>query len=309
MTNQTGRRIKFWHTIFAFLGVALVAATPLQSDKQVEEVRNALVETFQRLPIISESLSMLAEIFNLSPLERSCAKGEDDRQSDLCAQWKAADAAAKAAWWAAFGSIVATIGTIGLYWQLILTRKAVLETGNATVAMQEANKIARDEQRPWLQMEIKATGVSDHGQQTMAAFDVTLKNIGATPAHRIAVRSIRIKNSGGGPEQPNAFFDEAISENYAGYTSQSLMPGDSHTFREMTQDEWRRQSLTEQLEPNSVHLVNAVYEYSGGKRAQTSQSFILSEDSPTGGIVHVRRTGEQMIRNVKAIRSFYSKVT
>lgn len=74
-------------------------------------------------------------------LERPCEQGQDQRESDLCAQWKAADSAARAAMWAMTSTIVAALGIIGLYWQVLLTRKAVEDTGAATDAMNEANRL------------------------------------------------------------------------------------------------------------------------------------------------------------------------
>jgi hypothetical protein len=76
-----------------------------------------------------------------------CQRGQENRQSELCAQWKAADAANMAAWGALVGILVTSFGTLGLFWQITLTRKAVRDTSNATVAMREANAIARQSLR------------------------------------------------------------------------------------------------------------------------------------------------------------------
>ena len=72
---------------------------------------------------------------------RPCDKGVDNRNSDLCAQWKAADAASRAAFWAMIGTLVASLGTAGLYWQIVLTRRAIQETGRATSEMVRSNEI------------------------------------------------------------------------------------------------------------------------------------------------------------------------
>lgn len=58
-----------------------------------------------------------------SALETQCAKGIDDRRSDLCAQWKAADAAREAVLWAVWSGLAVVVA-------LILTM--------------EANRIARE---------------------------------------------------------------------------------------------------------------------------------------------------------------------
>ncbi|WP_397604540.1 hypothetical protein [Sphingorhabdus sp.] len=73
-----------------------------------------------------------------------CDQGKEDRKSDLCAQWKAADAAKKSADWAIYGVIASLVGIVLFMWQLNLTRKAVKDTGDATLAMHEANRIASE---------------------------------------------------------------------------------------------------------------------------------------------------------------------
>jgi hypothetical protein len=72
-----------------------------------------------------------------------CVNPKSETESDLCAQWRAARAAEKAADWTLWGVIASIIGIACLLWQIILTRKAVEDTGHATTAMVEANKIAK----------------------------------------------------------------------------------------------------------------------------------------------------------------------
>jgi hypothetical protein len=68
--------------------------------------------------------------------------GQDHEKRDLAAQ----EASAAFAFWmmliAGFGALVTTIATILLFQQIKLTREAVKDTGDATLAMQEANRIA-----------------------------------------------------------------------------------------------------------------------------------------------------------------------
>lgn len=87
-------------------------------------------------------------------LHRPCNEGEEARNSDLCAQWKAADAARDAADWTFWGVIVGIVGTVGLIWTLYYTRKAVLAaekgTKDAEAALAHVRQVARAELRPWL---------------------------------------------------------------------------------------------------------------------------------------------------------------
>lgn len=76
-----------------------------------------------------------------SPLEESCEAGHDTRTSDLCAQWKAADAASYAALWAMISTIVAIFGTIGVLLTLRETRRTANAAINATKVAEETSKI------------------------------------------------------------------------------------------------------------------------------------------------------------------------
>ena len=77
-----------------------------------------------------------------------CHNPNSESESDLCAQWKAANAAEDSAFWTKWGFGVAIVGSSFLLWQIILTREAVKDTGNATLAMQRQNELADQGQRP-----------------------------------------------------------------------------------------------------------------------------------------------------------------
>lgn len=88
----------------------------------------------------------LATITNVtaSVVQRTpCQNPKSETESDLCAQWRAAKAAEKSADWTYYGVIASAIGISLLLWQIMLTREAVKDTGDATKAMREANSIAR----------------------------------------------------------------------------------------------------------------------------------------------------------------------
>jgi hypothetical protein len=78
---------------------------------------------------------------------------------------------------AIFTCIITSIGTFLIWRQVSLTRKAVQDTGEATIAMQEANRIALDAHRPWLHFSLK---VFQHA--TFAEVYVTFQNSGNSPA-------------------------------------------------------------------------------------------------------------------------------
>ena len=161
--------------------------------------------------------------------------GEDHEKRDLAAQ----EASAVWAFWMVLASIssvvITAVGTIFLYKQIVLTRKAVEDTGEATVAMREANRIAHErnyqELRPYLTHISEGTAISlrpewdETGEEgEFIGFRVTIvfKNCGATPARKIiSGHSFRVRDI----DFPSGAFPD-IEENFGCF---DLAPGDIHT--------------------------------------------------------------------------------
>lgn len=119
-----------------------------------------------------------------------CSKPKGRDESDLCAQWRAAQAAENSALWAKWGFWITIAGTFGLYWQIYYTRKAVEDTSEATDAMREANDIARGVQRAWIDIRVEPTlARKDIEDGWYFRVDVTSENIGQTVATHIVTRT------------------------------------------------------------------------------------------------------------------------
>lgn len=108
-------------------------------------------------------------------------------ESDLAAQWKAADWVFWAAIIAGAQGLITLIGTMLLYEQIKLTRKAVTDTGQATEAMHEANSIARRSQRPWVEVKILPIEVYERDNKIALVLRVTLENSGQTVAEDVKI--------------------------------------------------------------------------------------------------------------------------
>ena len=152
--------------------LALCAQHPNPSAKD-EQAKSA--------PRVGDALSNNAATYReqTEPSKRvpeplPCGPAQYQSNDDLCAQWKAADAAEKAAWWAAFAgwfgglSFLGVLAAIGLAFH--------------------SNWIARDTARRQLRAYIAWDGVTmehyrdEEGRVLESRFQLTWKNGGQTPA-------------------------------------------------------------------------------------------------------------------------------
>ena len=128
-------------------------------------------------------------------------RNQDNRSSDLCAQWKAADSAFAAAWWAKWQTLLSLVGVIGLLYNLYLTRTA---TNIALAATKDADKAleiaarnadtaaehvahAKDAAQRQLRAYLFVDNVllTDHGIKSSSDVLLKLKNTGGTPAYKV----------------------------------------------------------------------------------------------------------------------------
>lgn len=137
---------------------------------------------------VSKSLPNVAGIPEL--VERAVANpppdsGQDHEKRDLAAQ----ESMSVWGFWmalAAMGTLVVTfVGTLLIWRQVVLTRKAVEDTSKATEAMVQQNKIAERAQRPWITVDIRPVAMSPEADEREFVFDAVFKNIGqsATEFH------------------------------------------------------------------------------------------------------------------------------
>lgn len=110
---------------------------------------------------------------------QQCDQGEEKRYSDLCAQWKAADAAADSAWWAAISGYATAISTFAVLVALYFAFRS--------------NSIARDTARHQLRayvafetIEAKLPTLIEYPYE----MQVIWRNTGQTPASSLANKTI-----------------------------------------------------------------------------------------------------------------------
>lgn len=125
--------------------------------------------------------------------DAGCAAGHDDRHSELCAQWKATDAAvnsARSAYWtmiAAFVGLVLGAGTLLAAWRAAHWAKAAaVHTEVGAEAGTTANEIAGDvayrQLRAYLYPLSGQLTLSAGGLTASCPIRLTFSNTGATPA-------------------------------------------------------------------------------------------------------------------------------
>lgn len=104
----------------------------------------------QSLETIAAATAKTVEPIKPSENESPCEPGQDRRDSNPCAQWKADDAARSSADWAKLQTILPAIGLLGVLYSLHLIRKAIRDaTGAAERALASPHENAWRELRAY----------------------------------------------------------------------------------------------------------------------------------------------------------------
>lgn len=114
-------------------------------------------------------------------------------ESDLAAQWKAAD-------WAMWAAIIAgaqLIATaLGLYYvkrTLDATLEAVEDTGLATRAMERQNELAAIAQRPWVKLDARLTKLEVRDRHFSVSLAVDARNVGKSVAINAGLLAVMVQ--------------------------------------------------------------------------------------------------------------------
>gem|GEM_PF-2673377 len=204
-------------------------------------------------------------------------KGKDE--SDLCAQWKAANAAEDSALWAKWGFWIGVVGSGFLLWQIILTRQAVEDTGDATAAMQSANEIAKAAQRPWLHIdnvEAKMYALeSSSGELIVTVYAwVTVKNVGGRPAFQINRREMF---------GPTGSMRSATLSPW--WDVPNIPPGGTTTFFLLQTYHIARAALEQISRSFSLHVAFAYADDVVDGRKQTAQTYALCKKLAPNNVI------------------------
>lgn len=136
--------------ILAIAGLALAAGSPPKQAEQSKQGKSA-----------SKAEQSLPPADPHKPVEkdRGCEKGADQRDSDLCAQWKAADAAKDAADYAWWTVLLSAASAMLLIWTLWETRRTSRRELRAYLHVtQYTVDVTTRPHHPWVKIKIENCG-------------------------------------------------------------------------------------------------------------------------------------------------------
>ncbi|RYG38885.1 MAG: hypothetical protein EON93_01175 [Burkholderiales bacterium] len=165
--------------VLAAFGWLVLAASPPDNRAQGKDQR-AAQSAQQSLSDIAAALKSANEPKAPDP---GCEQGRDNRNSDLCAQWKAADAAEESAtwtrrtFWLTLGGLVIGGATLGAaVFAALYARDAAREGARSANAADNTHKAYVASERAVLR--ITDAFVRDHPERVYPAFSIEAKNIG-----------------------------------------------------------------------------------------------------------------------------------
>lgn len=269
------------------LALALAGASPPLGDGAATDSSQA-----SGLQQQSESPSTVPQEQDIEALYASCERGEINRQSDLCAQWNAADSARISATWTrltgvftGFGLLVGAV-TMGAAIAAALYAKRAADQTKRSANI--AQRVVDTDLRPWIDVALshKSARITDDGALEVHV-QITLKNTGRVPALSVEIRMMNCcldisKNSSVHNAQIMAFLtaDPPILSSQVG-----VLPGDTHhrtVAFTVAKADFRVVEWTPGLKCIMPELVvRADYTWSDGEpRGRTGKSFPISQDLP-----------------------------
>jgi hypothetical protein len=179
--------------ILAAVGWLILVGPGFSQTPKPQTARNQSPAT-ERIANAAEQLAATNQQEGPASYQRPCKGDGEDRDSDLCAQWKAADAAgsgAGAGWWQVYlgglGLVLGSITMTAAIFAAIYARDAARETQRSAKAAEDAlahaKQVAKDELRPWVFVE-KASLSRKNGKVYV---ECTIKNFGNMPARHCII--------------------------------------------------------------------------------------------------------------------------
>jgi hypothetical protein len=170
--------------IAALIGLTLIGAAP-EKEKIADGAQAASEKAREKQ--LDRIASALEKLPDSATKDAGCKPGQDDRGSDLCAQWKAADAATESAIWAARTFWVGLFGLLIGGGTLIFAASAAHWAKEAAIETRESVKVANANLDAFRKLEDGFILFSVHNcqplpeQTGMVSFEYKVSNIGRSP--------------------------------------------------------------------------------------------------------------------------------
>ena len=177
-----------WCILAAFVGW-LILGQPEQAASQPAKTSQSSVDN-------AANTATLQQANEPGEYQKKCEPGEENRASDLCAQWKAADAAksaAQAAWWIGIvGSLIGAF-TLAAAWAAARYAKLAADhTKTGADAAEGSLAVQREavalQLRPYVMFFNAEKSEPKKPFTNKSSFPISFKNFGQTPAYKVILR-------------------------------------------------------------------------------------------------------------------------
>lgn len=165
------------------VALGLMGSVPTPDKTYESDQTDAQREIASALQSIAASAKKTEPGIATPTTDLPCERSRENRESDLCAQWKAADAARDAANWSL---IAAGLSAAGLAALLVTINQGRIALSRAREANEIAKKSSERQLRAYLNIQdVYATGVWNGGEPVV---HYTIRNGGQTPARKVTIR-------------------------------------------------------------------------------------------------------------------------
>jgi len=178
--------------VCAVMALGLGAAAPSQSPQQVDNHKQS-AQAIATKPANPTVAVQAVQPKQPAKYERPCREPKNDAESELCAQWQAADAAKDSVRWARYQTVLGVLGFLGLLATLAYTARGTQAAADAVEAQVNAD-------RPIMQIDralLVKQAVSEVPGFVQFKAAIWLKNFGATSCW---TERIILRFSAGGPD-------------------------------------------------------------------------------------------------------------
>lgn len=211
------------------------------------------------------------------PLDKGCERGKDDRQSDLCAQWKAADAASDGLTLAYWQTVIGWIGLLLGAATMLAAIAAAWYARSAAVHSQAAASAFIEAERATIRFAAEGEAGTAPNARHLVQLAIKARNIGRSNAR---IRSVRWQ-AAEDASWPAAFEHQADM-------NRTVEPGGAEEL-----------DLIRYLSPNDqCHFVTGRLDYETimGKRFRTHFCFRVAKRQLPPNVMGVRDTAVELKR-------------